>query len=66
MALEMVDYLFPPLHYPFTKSETCSTLTYWRTAPSKTVLNESELDEYERKRKEMAKKNNKKCAKWFG
>jgi hypothetical protein len=76
MAMEMVDYLFPPLHLAprrtsedggensikmekmranFTKPETCSTFTHWRTTD--TVIVEDELAAYERKRKEMADKN---------
>uniref|UniRef100_A0A914P1M0 LNS2/PITP domain-containing protein n=1 Tax=Panagrolaimus davidi TaxID=227884 RepID=A0A914P1M0_9BILA len=78
MAMEMVDYLFPPLHLAprrtsedggengikmekmranFTKPETCSTFTHWRTTD--TVIVEDELAAYERKRKEMADKNKK-------
>lgn len=77
MAMEMVDYLFPPLHLSprrpsqdgeikrdkmranFTKPETCSTFTHWRSAPTETVIVEDELAAYERKRKEMAEKNKK-------
>uniref|UniRef100_A0AC34F8H7 LNS2/PITP domain-containing protein n=1 Tax=Panagrolaimus sp. ES5 TaxID=591445 RepID=A0AC34F8H7_9BILA len=79
MAMEMVDYLFPPLHLAprrpsqdddgnilkmekmranFTKPETCSTFTHWRST-SDTVLVEDEIAAYERKRKELADKNKK-------
>lgn len=79
MAMEMVDYLFPPLHLSprrisqddgskeklekmranFTKPETCSTFTHWRSEPTETLIIEDELAAYERKRKEMAEKNKK-------
>lgn len=79
MAMETVDYLFPPIHSTvrkssydgefsgvpekmstnFTKPETCSTFTFWQTAPEQVVKVDDELEAYERKRKEMADKNKK-------
>jgi len=79
MAVETVDYLFPPLlpckrkssydgeilEKPekmctnFTKPETCSTFTHWRTAPEEIVKVDDELANYEKKRKEMADLNKK-------
>ena len=50
MALQMVDYLFPPL----TNSEAPSTYNHWRNVPADV---EGDLASYERKRKEMEAKN---------
>ena len=83
MAVETVDYLFPPLlpckrksSYDgeildkpekmctnFTKPETCSTFTHWRTAPEEIVRVDDELANYEKKRKEMADLNKKNAKK---
>uniref|UniRef100_A0A7E4WBB3 LNS2 domain-containing protein n=1 Tax=Panagrellus redivivus TaxID=6233 RepID=A0A7E4WBB3_PANRE len=70
MAEEIVDYLFPPLKLvhsdssdkermqtDFTKPESCSGFTHWRTPPSASVLVDDEIAAYERKRKEMAERN---------
>ncbi|KAE9548995.1 hypothetical protein FO519_007787 [Halicephalobus sp. NKZ332] len=77
MAVETVDYLFPPLlpckrklsydgevlekaekmSTNFTKPETCSSFTHWRTVPEEIVQVEDELANYEKRRKEMAEQN---------
>lgn len=85
MAMDMCDFLFPPLccspiqsfedegtiikreimQGNFTKPDTCSTFTYWRTPPTDAIIDD-ELAAYELKRKTMAEKNKKtKKKSWF-
>lgn len=79
MAVDTVDYLFPPLHSSlrrpsmdgkdvskpekmvtnFTKPETCSAFTHWRSAPEEVISIDDDLANYESKRKELEESNKK-------